>query len=864
MAERPLLIIPTPERTDPPPGPRGRGNIRKPNREVQVDRFQAVFQRLRTALDGGETGFMELRDDPSSLAPERVIVFEIAGSVVDFTKAVARTPGLEFMLEYDTEEDPDELFAVEDKRKGRVGQVRDDKAVPGRFYLAMPNLQAFNQLLGFWRSWTRGERLRSGYTPFEHVFSQLRVLRPWGPEDRILVETIDYWREEIEQAPDRAVRTEVELWFRRSIQQRNAASARVAAHVNNVGGRIIQEVVISEIAYHCMLIDIPARAVESLIQHREVHLAIADDVMFLRPQSILINDMEPEESEEPDLSARTGEPELNEPIAALFDGVPIQQHTLLNGRLSVDDPDGLEDLAIVSRRIHGTAMASLILHGDLNADEAVLNRPLYLRPIMFAPQDGQERTREDQLLIDTIYRAVLRMKDDESEEAVAPTVFLVNLSIGDTRRPFTRTISPLARLIDFLSEKYGVLFLISGGNIAYPLELEQFENWMEFETATAPVRERAMLEALNFAKHERTILSPAESLNSLTIGAQHFDHLAVHPQVVNSVDPYEDDTLPNASSALGLGYRRSIKPEIYLPGGREHVRAGRSGGGIEVRFGASQRIFGLSTAAPDSSGQGQLNKKALSAGTSTATALATRAAHRIFDSLMDQEGGSLLADMPTEFYAVVVKALLVHRSSWNGKSDLLKDICGPADKRKSVERSENVSRFLGFGVPKVFEAMECASNRAILVGYGALAPNQAHRFRVPLPGSLDGVTDPRRLTITLAWFSPVKPDHQSYRCVKLDASPDNPKITLGVERSKEQPASASSKKGTLFHAIYQGKRAVQFIDDGHLSMKVWCKDDAGGVFNPIRYGIAVSLESESEIPIYEEIRERLQVAPRAN
>ena len=654
------------------------------------------------------------------------------------------------------------------------------------------------------------------------------------------------------------------MWFRHGTQQRNAASARVAAHVNDAGGSIIREVVISEIAYHGMLIDIPVNAIESLILHREVQLAFADDVMFLRPQSILINDTEPEESEEPDLLAKTGEPESKEPIAALLDGVPIQQHTLLNGRLSVDDPDELENLAIVSRRIHGTAMASLILHGDLNANEAVLNRPLYLRPIMFAPQDGQERTREDQLLIDTIYRAVLRMKDDENEEGVAPTVFLVNLSIGDTRRPFTRTISPLARLIDFLSDKYGILFLISSGNVLYPLKLEQFDNWMEFETARVQVRERAMLEALNFAKHERTILSPAESLNALTIGAQHFDHLAVHPQVINSVDPYEDDNLPNASSALGLGYRRSIKPEIYLPGGREHVRMSRSGGGLEVRPSIPQRLFGLKAAAPDSSGQGQLNRTALSAGTSTATALATRSAHRIFDAMMDQEGGSLLADMPAKYYAVVVKALLVHRSRWNGKSDLLKEICGPADGRRYVERSENVSRFLGFGVPNVLEAIECASNRAILVGFGALAPNQAHSYRVPLPGSLVGVTDPRRLTITLAWFSPVKPGHQSYRCVKLEASPDNPKVSLGVERSKEQPTSASAKKGTLYHAMYQGKRAVPFIDDGHFSIKVWCKDDAGGVDSPIRYGIAVSLESESEIPIYDEIRARLQVTPRAN
>ena len=136
MAERPLLILPTPEPIKPPRGGGGAGPLRKPSRDSQVGRFQPVFQRLRQALDGGTAGVMELRDDPSSLAPDRVIVFDIAGNVSDFVKAIAKVPGLEFMAEYETEEPPNELFAVEDTRPGREGAVREDKTVPGRFYLA--------------------------------------------------------------------------------------------------------------------------------------------------------------------------------------------------------------------------------------------------------------------------------------------------------------------------------------------------------------------------------------------------------------------------------------------------------------------------------------------------------------------------------------------------------------------------------------------------------------------------------------------------------------------------------------------------------------------------------------------------------
>ncbi|GJL80223.1 MAG: hypothetical protein NPINA01_32120 [Nitrospinaceae bacterium] len=864
MAERPLLILPTPEQIEPPRGAGGGGPIRKPDRRTQVGRFQPVFQRLRQTLQDNATGGMELRDDPSSLAPDRVIVFEIAGSVDDFVKAASKVPGLEFMAEYDTKEPPDDLFAVEDNRKGREGTAREDKDVPGRFYLAMPTRGAFDELLSLWERWARGERLGRGFTPFEKVFSQLRVLRPWGAEDRILDETIEYWNDEIQRDPTRPVRTEVELWFHQTENQRQEASNRLMEHVNEAGGQIVHEAAISEIAYHGALIDIPAQAVSTLMERRDVHLALADEVMFLRPQSLLINELEPEEIEPQDLEDRTGAPENNLPIAALLDGVPLQGHNLLDQRLSIDDPDNLESLAIVSRRIHGTAMASLILHGDLNAGEAPLHHSLYVRPIMFAQEnDNQERTDGGRLVIDTIYRAILRMKGSSGEEAAAPTVFLVNLSIGDVRRPFTRLVSPLARLLDFLSNQYGILFLVSGGNVPEPLRLNHFNTWGDFERASATDRERAVLEALNTVKHERTILSPAEALNVLTIGGQHHDNIVTRSQIPNAVDPFDDHELPNASSALGLGYRRTVKPEIFLPGGREHVRMGSSGGGIELRFGQPQRLYGLSVATPDSSGQGQLGKTALSDGTSSATALATRAAHRIFDALMDRDGGSLLVDMPPEFYAVVVKTLLVHRAQWNGKSDLLKEICGPDDGRRFVERAENVTRFLGFGVPNILEAMECANNRATLVGYGELPPNQAHNYRIPLPSSLERVTDPRALNITLAWFSPVKPGHQSYRCVKLEASPDEPLTALGVERRKgDQPADASVKKGTIFHERYHGNRAVPFIDDGHLSLKVWCKEDAGGIEEAVRYGIAITIESELEIPIYEEIEQRLRVTPR--
>jgi hypothetical protein len=809
-------------------------------------------------------GTVRLRDDPSSLAPDRVIVFEIAGTIQNFLKAVSRIDGLEFMAEYDADFVADEDFAVLDIRRGKEGEDRTEKVVPGRLYLAMPDVRALEELMSLWERWSRGESLGIGYAPFTHLFEQLHALRPWGPQDRIPEETVAFWREENERRPNQPVRTEVELWFRDNDRRRREASQTLQALVAEAGGVVVHEAVIPDIAYHGMLIDIPAGEVQSLIAHQTVKLALADDVMFLRPQSLLLGPLEVEPGDEEALDAESPpSPAAGEPVAALLDGVPVQAHALLVDRLMLDDPDNLQSRALVSRRIHGTAMASLILHGDRNERGQTLLRPLYVRPVMITDENGEEHSEIDRLLIDTIYRAVLRIKGSEGEEPTAPTVFLINISMGDTRRPFTRMVSPLARLLDFLSDRYNLLFLVSGGNVRGSLAVPDFENWSAFESADPRDRQRAVLKALNTVKHERTILSPAESLNALTIGAQHHDNVTTRLGGVSSVDPFEDDGLPNVSSALGLGHRRMIKPELYFPGGREYVRLKSTGNGLQVAVGSPQRLYGLSAAAPDPLGQGRLNQVALSDGTSSATALATRGGHRIFDALMDRDGGSLLADMDPQFYAVVVKALLVHSAQWNGNDELLKEICGPADKRRHVERSENSSRFIGFGIPNVTETLECSPNRATLVGFGTIRPESAHSYRIPLPACLERVTDPRSLTVTVAWFSPIKPGHQSYRSVRLEASPLHPPVqVLGVKRRTSQPADPSVKRGSVFHEHFHGTSAVPFIDGGHLALSVWCKEDAGVDERvPIRYGIAVTIQAETALPVYAEIQQLLRVRP---
>lgn len=857
MAQRPLLILPRPSGSRIPRGPRGGANILTPGSTAQANRLRPQLNRLRAALQRGADRLLELRGDPQALAPERVIVFEIAGGVDAFARALESVPGFELLLEHDIERPADELFAERDDRKGREGQRREDKGVGGRLYLAMPDMAALNQLVSLWERWEAGQPLPHGLTAFRDVFLQIRTLRPWGPQDRIPDETLAYWREEHERQPNRAVRTEVELWFRRSPNQRDQASRAFHAAVRDAGGGVIAEAVIPEIAYHGVLVDVPAAQVAALIEGQRPALALLDEVMFLRPQTVMSAPTQPETDDGPPPPDGMPAPAVADPIVALLDGVPVQSHERLVDRLILDDPDDLQNQAVVARRVHGTAMASLIVHGDLNVAQPPLARPVYVRPLMIAPEDLDEHTPSDRLLVDVLYRALLRIKGTPDAAGVAPTVFVVNLSIGDPRRPFANIISPLARLIDYLAARHNILFVVSAGNVRADLTIPDFDQWADFENATPERRERAVLTALNAAKHERSLLSPAESINALTIGSQHVDNVALRPPRGMAVDPFDDTELANASCALGLGYKRAVKPELYLPAGREHLHMAGAGGGIRARVGKPQRLYGLKAAAPDNGGR--LNQTAHADGTSAATALASRACHHIFDSLMDRDGGSALADMPPEYYAAAVKTLLVHSARWNSKGELLKDICGPADTRRWQERAANAARFLGFGIPDISRVLDCAENQATLVGYGTIRPDEAQRYRIPLPAALEGVTDPRSVTVTVTWLSPVRAGHQGYRAIRLEAQPTEAALAIGVKRDSAQPADSAIKRGTVFHERYTGERAVPFIDDGHLSVDVWCKDDAGANAEPVRYAIAITIEAGTPLPVYEQVQQRLRV-----
>jgi hypothetical protein len=78
-------------------------------------------------------------------------------------------------------------------------------------------------------------------------------------------------------------------------------------------------------------------------------------------------------------------------------------------------------------------MASLILHGDRNANGVPMQRLLYVRPVLITDENGYEHTDKERLVIDTVNRAIVRIKGSEGQEAAAP--------YSISRQPFTWEMS---------------------------------------------------------------------------------------------------------------------------------------------------------------------------------------------------------------------------------------------------------------------------------------------------------------------------------------------------------------------------------------------------------------------------------------
>lgn len=827
---KPLLrLTPNPEQARPVGRP---AVISRPDPfpQERQNQFTPRFDRLARVLERDGDG-LELRADPTALAPERLLVFEVRGAVSDFARAIRAVPGLELV--------------DEEEMKGD-----DDKSPMA--YLMMPDGQALLQLVSLWRRWQR-DALVFGETPWRNVFERLRDLRPWGPRDRMQSADRLILTDLIEGMDDHErVPLEIELVYRTDERAGAEAAAKIRAAVAAQGGAILSQARIPDIAYHAILADVPVRAIRETIDLNGDGLAGVDAIMHVRPQSVATG-IEIADPGEPGIPAAPVP--LGDPILALLDGVPVAAHPLLARHLTVDDQNALEPLTPVADRVHGTAMASLVIHGDRNQPSVPLPRRIHHVPVL-GPNDAFPSRR---LIIDVIYTAIVGMRDGAA--ATAPGVLIVNVSLGNSRRPFQGALSPWARLLDRLAYKYGILFLVSAGNVVGPIGLPAFNTHTAFEDAANGDRTSGTIAGLGGVLADRRLFSPSETINGVTVGACNEDAVSAADRLAArvNVDPYPQMRASNPSSALGPGFALSVKPDVLMPGGREHLRLSHVDGHLFVRPAGPSRASGLKVAAPPAGAIGAV--EGYTGGTSAATAIASRTCHRIHDAL--EAAYADFGALPHVQRAVLLKALLVHPARWPAEiAELIKSIIGPVGGHHSQIR-DNIRRFLGFGYVDAEDAVACAADRATFWAVGMLNRDRVATVSVPIPASIGGQARPHSLSATLAWFSPINPGRKSYRSVRLQILKPNGLAALSVSPAQQQPDGNQTNRGTIYSRRWEGSRAAAVGPSDTIDLVVQRDPDPSTpIDEAVPFGMAVTIKMPGVVDIYDEVRQRLAIQPR--
>ena len=504
MPEYPLLFFPSPSIAPRARRGGGRPKLKKPLPSSQARRLDPQFQPLLRSLEQRQAS---LQDSPLGILPEQTLVLETFGSIDKFVRVIRGIEGLEWLGEIELE-DIEPAFGFED-------ESNPEKALQGQLFFVMTNLQALQQVYRLFKKWERDQDagFPDDLANLKKAFEHLKTIRFWGPEDRIR-ETglLEDWNFRLEFVQER-VPFEVELWFRNDPDRQLQAEAEVRGIVEELDGEIVQQSVIPEIAYHAVLGRIPRIHVQQIAEqldgYKSIKLLHCEGIMHVRPAGQCAAPLPQPPSKNGTTRDSRDETPTGYPIVALLDGLPLTRHQELDGRLIVDDPDDYESKYQANERVHGTEMASLICLGDLDLEGDAVRRPLYVRPVM-QPQhsDGRfdkEVIPEDELPVDLIHRAVRRLFVSEGgEPPAASNVSIINFSICSLDRPLVGSMSPLARLVDWLAWEFNVLFLVSAGNHSGELRLDVSRS--EFREQDETMRSEAILKAIASDSRNRRLL----------------------------------------------------------------------------------------------------------------------------------------------------------------------------------------------------------------------------------------------------------------------------------------------------------------------------------------------------------------------
>ena len=496
-------------------------------------------------------------------------------------------------------------------------------------------------------------------------------------------------------------------------------------------------------------------------------------------------------------------PSDNGTTVCILDTGVMRQHSLIEPFLPTDalhtcDPAwGAND-----REGHGTAMAGVVLYGDLNTALLSTSRvdvPCWLESVKVLQTGGGN---PPELYGSITEEAVSRATVSDPNKDRILCMAITSTDDRDRGQPssWSAAVDNICAGVSLKRKRH--LFIISAGNITG-------------DTLEYP--------EVNLTE---SIHDPGQSWNALTVGAFTEKDIITEPSFSgwSSLSPVGDIAPATTSSLTWQSGKWPIKPDVVFEGGNAAINPNRD----EVDFPDSLAML-------TTHHNPTVSQLTWTGDTSAASALASNMAANI-------------GCQYPEFWPETIRALMVHSASW---TDVMRQNYDCATK----PQRERLLRICGFGVPNLNLALWSASNTLTLIAQNSLKPfdgnsmNEMNMHDIPWPTEVlrDLGEIQVKMKVTLSYFVEPNPARRGW---KHKFSYQSHGLRFDVKTPEESATEFVTRLNRARWDEEQGRASITSssdTSDWYFGRNIRSK---GSIHSDIWEGTAARLADRSLIGVY--------------
>ena len=651
--------------------------------------------------------------------------------------------------------------------------------------------------------------------PHEGFFDAVEQFRFTEPEDRMSSRL----EEAVEEDETASRPFDIEFWFSSDQATREEWMSEAAGRAEQLGGELLDEYVNSRAGIALARLRGDGAVIRALAELDQVAaMDVVPRPVLGRGELADLQDIEQYEDVQ--------EPPRDAPVVGLIDSGLLSGHPLLEAAV-------VEAVALhpefgeqgEDEHGHGTLVAGLALYGNVLAAARAgeFDPEFWLASVRIL--DGNADVPEAVNWVKAISEAIEYLAESWQ-------VRVINLSVGDSDNPFGGgKSSPLAAELDSLARRFGLVLVVSAGNLDE--SLIDHERWPDY------LQDRGA-----------TILDPAQASTPLTVGAIAASDGLSERSIGSTLDAIAvaESNGPAPYTTQGPGVRNAIKPELVADGGnRRYDRVSES-----LQRDPAIEVISTSGKYPDRLLEGAV-------GTSFAAPAVTNVA------------GRLTTQYPN-LSANAIRALMLQAAAHAPETKIL------FEGRYSNESEKRLHALCGFGGLSWERCAFSDDNRVVMIAEDAIRPEDFHVYRIPMTSAFTDVKGAHQVTIGLAFSPPVRHrrfdylafemDFQLVRAIDFDelfelaaADLESPAgENLADYEPGLRPTRTARSKGAnqMARWVSSQRPREQFHDDWYLVVKSfdkWMPRES----EPQPYALAVSVEAEESAELFVQLQAEVEL-----